>query len=161
MARKNVPGYLLHKPSKQAIVVLNGKTIYLGKYKSKASREEEEYEKVIADYLANGKKLPPSRGNGAGISIEEMAIHFLESAESYYVKNGKQTDTFTHCRLSLSPADSYLKTEKYTILDVRATDERGDIFVVEFQTSERKTFADRMTYYGCRSFGNQIRHQVI
>ena len=47
-------------------------------------------------------------------------------------------------------------TDKYTILDVRATDERGDIFVVEFQTSERATFADRMTYYGSRAFGGQM-----
>jgi len=47
-------------------------------------------------------------------------------------------------------------TDKYTILDIKATDERGGIFVVEFQTSERKAFADRMTYYGCRSFGGQM-----
>jgi predicted transposase/invertase (TIGR01784 family) len=47
-------------------------------------------------------------------------------------------------------------TEKYSILDVKATDERGDIFVIEFQTSERITFADRMTYYGCRAFGSQL-----
>jgi predicted transposase/invertase (TIGR01784 family) len=47
-------------------------------------------------------------------------------------------------------------TDKYTILDVKAKDERGDIFVVEFQTSERKSFAGRMTYYGARSFGTQI-----
>ena len=45
-------------------------------------------------------------------------------------------------------------TDKYTILDIKATDERGDIFVVEFQTSERTTFADRMTYYGSRAFGH-------
>ena len=105
MARKNVPGYLLHKPSGQAIVVLNGKTIYLGKYKSKASREE--YDRVIADYFANGKKLPPTRGTGAGISIEELMIQFLEHAEGYYVKNGKQTDTFTHCRLAVAPVVRY------------------------------------------------------
>jgi predicted transposase/invertase (TIGR01784 family) len=41
-------------------------------------------------------------------------------------------------------------------LDVRAKDERGDIFVVEFLTSERTTFADRMTYYGSRAFGGQM-----
>ena len=41
-------------------------------------------------------------------------------------------------------------------LDVKATDERGGIFVVEFQTSERATFADRMTYYGSRAFGGQM-----
>jgi hypothetical protein len=49
-------------------------------------------------------------------------------------------------------------TEKYTILDVKATDERGGIFVIEFQTSERITFANRMTYYGCRAFGGQLFH---
>ena len=47
-------------------------------------------------------------------------------------------------------------TDKYTILDVKATDERGDIFAVEFQTSERATFADRLTYYGSRTFGGQM-----
>ena len=46
--------------------------------------------------------------------------------------------------------------EKRTILDVKATDARGDIFQVEFQTSERKTFADRMTYNASKSFGGQM-----
>ncbi len=47
-------------------------------------------------------------------------------------------------------------TEKYTVLDVKATDERGGVFVVEFQTTERPMFADRMTYYGSRAFGGQM-----
>jgi len=47
-------------------------------------------------------------------------------------------------------------TEKWTILDVKATDEKGAIFMVEFQTSERQAFADWMTYYGCHSFGSQM-----
>ncbi len=47
-------------------------------------------------------------------------------------------------------------TQKYTILDVKATDEHGGIFVVEFQTTERKEFADRMTFYGSRAFSSQM-----
>lgn len=47
-------------------------------------------------------------------------------------------------------------TEKHTILDVKATGERGDIFVVEFQTYERASFANRLTYYGSRAFGGQM-----
>jgi predicted transposase/invertase (TIGR01784 family) len=47
-------------------------------------------------------------------------------------------------------------TDKYTVLDVKATDERGGIFAVEFQTSERTTFAPRMTYYGSKAFGGQL-----
>jgi integrase len=73
----------------------------LGKHKSKASRDE--YERVIAEFLANGKKLPPTRGKGEGIAIEELAIRFLEHAESYYQKNGEQTSTLYLCKLALSP----------------------------------------------------------
>ena len=101
MSRKNLPGYLLHKRSGQVVVVIQGKTIYLGKYKSKASREE--YERVIGEYIANGRKLPPTRGNGFGISIEELIIKFLDYAASYYQKNGRQTATISHCKLALSP----------------------------------------------------------
>jgi hypothetical protein len=61
MPRRNLPGYLMHKSSGQACCLINGKFIYLGKYGSKASRQQYEYEEVIAEYLANGKKLPPTR----------------------------------------------------------------------------------------------------
>jgi len=98
MARKNLPGYLLHKASGQAIVVINGKTTYLGRYKSKASREE--YERVIADYLANGRKSPPQAKTG--ISVEELGIRFLDWCESYYLKNGKMTETVEHCQRAVS-----------------------------------------------------------
>jgi hypothetical protein len=59
MPRRNLPGYLKHKPSGQAYCVISGKFIYLGKHGSKASRER--YEEVIAEYLANGKKMPPTK----------------------------------------------------------------------------------------------------
>jgi len=82
---------------------------------------------------------------------EPILLHFLNAvlesagqmlAQSVEMRNPFNPQTFV--------------TEKYTVLDMKATDERGDIFVVEFQTSERKTFADRMTYYGCRAFGGQM-----
>lgn len=82
---------------------------------------------------------------------ESILLHFLNSilesdgqpyARSVEAKNPFNPQTFV--------------TDKYTILDVKATDERGGIFVVEFQTSERAEFADRMTYYGSRAFGGQM-----
>ena len=91
MPKTNIPSYRLHKATGQAFVELAGRRIYLGKHGSKASKEE--YERRIAEYLANGKKLPPSLVKN-GISCQELAIHFLEWAEGYYVKNGKQTETF-------------------------------------------------------------------
>ena len=99
MPKKNIPSYRLHKASGQAIVDLEGRTFYLGKYGSKASREE--YERRIAEYLTNGRKLPPTLAK-TGISCQELAIHFLEWAEEYYVKNGKPTETFKHCQRALS-----------------------------------------------------------
>ena len=110
MPRQNIPSYRLHKPSGQAIVVLQGKMFYLGQYKSKASRER--YNEIIADFLANGKKLPPTRSR-TEITIQELAVRFLDWAGGYYVdESGKQTPTFLHCQLALSPLVRYygLKT---------------------------------------------------
>ena len=47
-------------------------------------------------------------------------------------------------------------TEKHTVLDVKATDERGDFFMVEVQTTDQTAFGDRMTYYTSRTFGGQL-----
>jgi hypothetical protein len=105
MPKRNIPSYRLHKASGQAFVELGGRRIYLGKHGSKASREE--YERQIAEYLANGRKLPPTQSK-KGISCRELAIHFLEWAEKYYVKNDKITPTFGHCRSAISMMVKYL-----------------------------------------------------
>ena len=47
-------------------------------------------------------------------------------------------------------------TEKHTVLDVKATDERGDFFMVEVQTTEQKAFGDRMTYYTSKTLSTQL-----
>ncbi len=92
---RNLPSYRLHKATGQAFIELAGRRFYLGKYGSKASRDE--YERRLTEYLANGRSLPPTKTK-SGISCRELAIHFLEWAEGYYVKNGKLTATFAHCR---------------------------------------------------------------
>lgn len=98
MPKQNIPSYRLHPATGQAIVVLNRRTIYLGKYKSKASREK--YNQVIADYLANGKKLPPTRSSSE-IRVEEGIIRFLEHAETFYTKKGRLTSSFSNHQESL------------------------------------------------------------
>jgi len=82
---------------------------------------------------------------------EPLLLHFLNAVLE---SDGQQPAKSVEMRNPFNPAKFIL--EKYTILDVRATDERGDIFQVEFQTSEKKTFADRMTYYAGKSFGGQM-----
>ena len=82
MPKTNIPSYLKHKNSNRVYCRRNGKFIYLGRYGSKASRER--YEEVIAEYLANGKKLPPTKQQEE-INIAELAIEFLAYAEGYYI----------------------------------------------------------------------------
>ena len=82
---------------------------------------------------------------------EPILLHFLNAVLE---SDDQPPARSVEMRNPFNPAT--FVTDKYTILDVRATDERGDIFVVEFQTSERATFADRMTYYGSRAFGGQM-----
>jgi predicted transposase/invertase (TIGR01784 family) len=82
---------------------------------------------------------------------EPLLLDFLNAVLE---SDGQSPAKSVEMRNPFNPAT--FVTDKYTILDVKATDERGGIFAVEFQTSERTAFADRMTYYACRSFGGQI-----
>ena len=82
---------------------------------------------------------------------ESILLHFLNAVLE---SDGQSDAKSVEIRNPFNPAT--FVTDKYTILDVKATDERGDIFVVEFQTSERATFADRMTYYSSRAFSSQM-----
>ena len=51
--QRKVPSYRLHKPTKQALVTLDGREIYLGLHGTSASRER--YDQLIAEWLANGR----------------------------------------------------------------------------------------------------------
>lgn len=46
--------------------------------------------------------------------------------------------------------------EKSSIIDVRATDQRGQKFVVEMQVADKKGFNERVQYYAARDFSMQI-----
>jgi len=50
-----VSSYRCHKPTGQAVVILNGQDHYLGKWNTKSSREE--YNRLIGEWLANGRQL--------------------------------------------------------------------------------------------------------
>jgi hypothetical protein len=52
--KHKVPSYRLLKPRGLAVVTLNGRTYYLGKYGSEESRQK--YDQLIAKWLANNKQ---------------------------------------------------------------------------------------------------------
>ena len=88
MPRRNtVPNYRLHRQSGQAVVTLrdplgNRRDVLLGKYGTAESRVE--YARVIAEWEANGRRLPASQAIPANITVNELALAYWKFAESYY-----------------------------------------------------------------------------
>jgi site-specific recombinase XerD len=103
-----VPSYRLHKPTHQAIVVIKGRTFYLGRYGSLQSRAE--YNRIIGEWLAQGGGLPPDRprssaasGPGADLRICELIAAYFRHAERHYRKNGEETSEVKTIKLAMRP----------------------------------------------------------
>lgn len=73
-----IPKYRKHKPSGRAVVTLDGKDHYLGKYGTAAS--EKNYRRLISEYVANDCRLPSA---GETTMVELMAA-YLNWAKSHY-----------------------------------------------------------------------------
>ena len=71
-AHSRVPKYRRHKPTGQAVVTLNGKDHYLGRWNSKASRAA--YERLVGEWLASGRTL---RADDGGLSVAELCRGLL------------------------------------------------------------------------------------
>lgn len=103
MPSERTPKYRHHRPSDQAVVTLNGRDFYLGPYKSRASRLE--YDRLIAEWLANGRRQPGESGTANDrFTIMEIVDAFLTHAEGYYRKpDGTPTSEYDNCRQAVAP----------------------------------------------------------
>jgi integrase len=89
------PSYRMHKPTGRAVVTLDGRDFYLGKFGSPESQGE--YDRLVAEWLANGRTLARrNSANGSDISVNELHLAFVEWAESYYRKGGRVTGEVTN-----------------------------------------------------------------
>ena len=96
--KKRVPKYCLHKPTGQAKVVLNGKTFYLGRYGTAASKQA--YDRKIQEWLAAGRRLPTHDT----LTVEELISAFSHHAEHYYRKpDGKPTSEIGNLKQAFRP----------------------------------------------------------
>ena len=77
--RSRIPSYRRHKPTGQAVVTLDGRDIYLGRWNTKASRQE--YDRLIGEWVANGRQLPV-RHSGS-LTISELTAAYLRHAKTY------------------------------------------------------------------------------
>jgi integrase len=104
-----VPSYRFHKGSGQAVVVLDGRSIYLGKWDTPESKAE--YERVIAEWLANRRRLANPQPSSPGLpstpsqlSVTELIVSFWEHAKVHYRHpDGSPTREQDNLRDALKP----------------------------------------------------------
>ena len=75
--KKQLPKYCHHKSTDRAYVRIKGKTFYLGKYGTQASRRE--YDRVIAEFVTNGRQAFHDPDE---ILVEQLIIRFIDTAEA-------------------------------------------------------------------------------
>ncbi len=78
---RSTPKYRKHRASGQAIVTIGGRDFYLGPHGSKASIRE--YDRLIAEWLANGRTLPGDEIDH-GLTIVELFAAYMRYARTYY-----------------------------------------------------------------------------
>jgi integrase len=100
---RRLPKYRHYKPKDLAVVRLDGKDHYLGKFGSEESREK--YRRLVASWLAGLPKAEPARCEGPDrdLTVVELTVAYLRFADRYYVKDGRPTRETTNIRLALRP----------------------------------------------------------
>src|SRR5215470_5316389 len=83
-AQVRQPAYQRHKASGQAKVRIKGRDHYLGPWGTPESHER--YRDLIAELLA--RNCDTSRYT---LTIDDLALLYLEHAKQHYVKNGRHT----------------------------------------------------------------------
>ena len=85
--RRKLPALTLHKHTGQAVVRLDGRDIYLGKFGTPESREK--YERTIAEWLASRSaifrnlKIEPAK-SGPALTVSELLLAFWKHAQEHY-----------------------------------------------------------------------------
>ena len=97
---RRVPKYRQHRPTGQAVVTLNGKDFYLGKYGTAASKET--YARLIAEWLERGQQTTPKPAGDvpSALTVNEVILAYLRHADEYYRDTPKEREKI---RLSLRP----------------------------------------------------------
>jgi hypothetical protein len=102
--RLHVPSYRHRKSRDLAIVTINGKDIYLGKFNSPESKRK--YDKLIQEWLASGRVMTSDTPAAEDtFSIAELIVAYLKHATVFYRKDGQPT---SHLH-NVEDAMTYLK----------------------------------------------------
>lgn len=102
--KRRIPKYRHYKPKDLAVVRLDGKDHYLGKYDSAKSRER--YHRLIAEWLENGRIAvgsPARERPPEGFSVGRVILRYWRFALQYYRKHGVLTGETDNIRAALKP----------------------------------------------------------
>ncbi len=93
-----IPTFRRHKASGRAFVEIDGRRHYLGAHDDPATREK--YDRLIAEWLANGRQLAVA--DPTGLTITELCWRFWQWSGTYYRKpDGSPTSEREHYRTAL------------------------------------------------------------
>jgi hypothetical protein len=96
-ARKQTPAYRLHKTSGRAVVTLDGRDHYLGPFGARESRDE--YDRIIAGWLANGRQMPDEPHQPA--TVAEVLLAYLKYCEVHYAARRRCDGILSAIKLAL------------------------------------------------------------
>ncbi len=98
------PSYRHHRPSGQAVVTLDARDNYLGRFGSPESRAE--YDRLVGEWLTRGRRAAGPDGAGqppVNLTVAEVLVAYLRFAEQYYRKDGRVSPDVGNIRLALKP----------------------------------------------------------
>lgn len=96
----SVPKYSRHKASGQAVVTIQGKDHYLGRFGSPASKLE--YDRLIGEWMAAGRPIYATPAPQA-LTIVELIVRYWDYAKVHYIKDDRPTSE-QHCiRSAVAP----------------------------------------------------------
>jgi len=83
--------YRHFKPKDLAVVRIEGRDVYLGKYDSPESHER--YRRGLAGWLSGipGGALHAASKPDADLTVNEVILAYIQHADAYYLKGGKPT----------------------------------------------------------------------
>ncbi len=79
-----IPKLRHHRPSGRAVVTLNGRDLYVGRWGCPEARVE--YERVIAEWLTRRRCFPDTPRSDA-LTVNEVLLGYLHFAKRHYRKN--------------------------------------------------------------------------
>jgi len=115
MSRKSgkVPSYCQHKASGRAVVRINGRDHYLGKFGSPESHAE--YERLISKWRSTRlsettEAIASAACREPSLTVAEALLRYHAFARVYYSKDGQPTKEFVEMGLALRPLRELLST---------------------------------------------------